>query len=452
MNSVAVQQKRFAKFAPSNNSTTGYSPNGSQPIIRFSIADTKATADMKNARLNFRLRVLRAANTEVAVADDVNIDRRVMASGVIDQVIVSSRRYGNQLESVHNYGRLNSAWYDSNYSPKQMWCNQNLQTRSIGIGKADCFHSTGENVATLTNMGDQWARKQLFLNGNAGAQPPSSKDASMIDCSIPLHLGMFQSDDINLDAVGGLEIAIFLTRESFLLNGSGNNPPTAASSYQLHDVSLSVPLLYYSAAEIAAQNAQPEKAITFMNWTSIYSVLDSTFTSIAHRLNLNNLLSSIHNTQPTASINTFANNNFALRDSGIEQLTFLKDGVKNPLEKTTIVDTPANQNINQRGTKQVEVLTEALGAYKNPIDVLYSQVTGENVTGPAAIAQGHHQLGVNYDPSGGVGINVAGTISYDIQTKLQQLANATLTEPYAFYSFYLSKQGYLINQNGMIPI
>ncbi len=57
MNSIATQQKRFAKFAPSNNSTTGYSPNGSQPIIRFSIADTKATAERKNDRYNFILRV-----------------------------------------------------------------------------------------------------------------------------------------------------------------------------------------------------------------------------------------------------------------------------------------------------------------------------------------------------------------------------------------------------------
>ena len=57
MNSIAVQQKRFIRLAPSNNSTTGYSPNASQPIIRFSVADTMATADMKEARLNFRLRV-----------------------------------------------------------------------------------------------------------------------------------------------------------------------------------------------------------------------------------------------------------------------------------------------------------------------------------------------------------------------------------------------------------
>ena len=89
MNSIAVQQKRFIRLAPSNNSTTGYSPNASQPIIRFSVADTMATADMKEARLNFRLRVnpTGAADSQVAITDDFNIDRRVVQSVTADMIL-----------------------------------------------------------------------------------------------------------------------------------------------------------------------------------------------------------------------------------------------------------------------------------------------------------------------------------------------------------------------------
>ena len=98
MNSVAVQQKRFVKLSPSNNSTTGYSPDSSQPIIRFSVADTMATANMKDARLSFKIRVDKTGGAaSVAEADDFNIDSSVGMCSVIDQCIVSSRRYGTQL-------------------------------------------------------------------------------------------------------------------------------------------------------------------------------------------------------------------------------------------------------------------------------------------------------------------------------------------------------------------
>ena len=73
-NSVAVQQKRFLRLTPSNNSSSGYSPVGSQPIIRFSLADTQALGLLKDARLNFRLKVEKTAGAAVALADDFNVD------------------------------------------------------------------------------------------------------------------------------------------------------------------------------------------------------------------------------------------------------------------------------------------------------------------------------------------------------------------------------------------
>ena len=124
MNSIATQQKRYIRLAPSNNASQGFAPESSQPIIRFSVADTQAIANMKEARLNFRLRVTKAANTPIVFGDDINIDSRVGVSGIIDQILINSRRYGSSLEQVHNAGRLNSQIYDSLHSPKQMMCNQ----------------------------------------------------------------------------------------------------------------------------------------------------------------------------------------------------------------------------------------------------------------------------------------------------------------------------------------
>ena len=452
MNSVASQQKRNIRLAPSNNSTQGYSPSASQPIIRFSVADVMATADMRDARLNFRVRVNPDgnANSQVAVGNDFNIDRRVGLAGVVDQVIVSSRRYGSQLEAVHNMGRLNSAWYDSLYSPKQMMSNNNLQTRAVGYGRYDKMDGNASSVNTLSDNGWLYSRKQLITGGNSA----TGKSSDLLDCSIPLHLGLFQSSDVNLNTVGGLEIAIYLQRESFLFNGTGNNPPTSASTYTLFDVSLTIPLLYYNAQQIQALNAQPEKAVSFMRWTSIYSVIDSTFTSIAHRLTLRSLLSSIHNFQPTQAINDVANNNFALRGLGMNELTVLRDGVKFPYEKTTVVDKAANNElINIRGTTEAEINNEAISAYRNPRDILYSQVIPENLIGVAAQAEGHHHMGVNYDLAAGSGLDVAGVISYDINSKTEAVTGAAPdgsgTESYAFYSFYLDKQTLIASPQGI---
>ena len=411
-----------------------------------------ATADMKSARLNFRIRInpTGGAASAVDVGNDFNIDRRVGMAGILDQVIVSSRRYGSQLEAVHNMGRLNSAWYDSLYSPKQMMANENLQTRAVGYGRYDRNSGSYSSPTTLSDGGNKYMRKQL----NTGTGSATGKSEDLLDCSIPLHLGLFMSQDVNLNTVGGLEIAIYLQKENFLFNGTGTGAPVAASAYTLYDVSLTIPLLYYNSNQIAQLQSQPEKAVQFNRWTSIYGVLDSTFTSISHRLTLKSLLSSIHNFQPTQAINSTANNNFALKSIGLNELTVLQNGVKNPYEKTTIVDKKANDTlINVRATTESEVNNEAISAYRAPRDVLYSQVMPENLVGVAANNEGHHHVGVNYDLSAGSGLDIAGVIGYDIKSKLEQqtMPNPVPTqqESYAMYSFYLDKQTLMITPNGI---
>ena len=471
MNSISVQQKRFIRLTPSNNSTAGFSPDASQPIIRFSVADTMASANMQDARLNFRLRVVRSGVQPIALTDDFNIDRCLNGCSILDQVIISSRRYGNQIEAVHNLGRLNSSWYSSLYSPKQMLGNVNMNCRSIGKGR---YNGRNANVglgATISDNYMQLQRKYLVTAGAAIGGAVSSKQgwnqgvgaaggsglaqgAGYLDFSIPLHVGFFQNQDVNLNQVGGLEITLYLAQSRSLFFGTGNNAPSTQSTYQITDVNMTIPLLYYNSQQIQAQLSQPQSVVSFMTWTSIYSVLDSTFTSIAHRLALKGLLSSIHNTQPTQAINSLEHNNHALINSGIQQLTFLRDGVKNPYEKTMIPTENRALLTSNLSCTNPEILNEYLSAYRNPRDILYSQVIPENINGRSNTVQGVYGLGANYDPSAGAGISISGTISYDIQTKLEDITtpNSNGTESYAFYSYYLSRQDYVVTSQGMSPV
>ena len=437
MNSVAVQQKRYIKLAPSNNSSTGYAPESSQPIIRFSVADTQAVANMKEARLNFRLRVTKAANTPIVIGDDINIDSRVGLSGIIDQILINSRRYGSSLEQVHNAGRLNSQVYSSLHSP-----NHNLQTRGIGYGRLNGMIVRQNRANLLNDENARYMRRQLITSGTA-----TGKSYELLDCSIPIHCGLFFSEDLDLNKVGGLEIAIFLQKSSFLFNGAA---VPAAMNYSLQDVSLSIPLLYKSANQIQIDSQSGQGVVEYMAYTSIYSVLDSTFSSIAHRLNMRSLLSSVHNFQPTAAINDRSKNNFALLDSGLEELTFMKDGQRYPMEKTAIVDVNRASPQRNRATTQPEVLHDALSSFRNYKDILYSQVVPQLLKGvPANLNIGMYSIGVNYAPQTGSGIDVSGVISYDIQTKLESTADPTQTEPYALYSFYLDKKSLVITPNGI---
>ena len=475
MNSVAVQQKRFIKITPSNNASGGFSPDGAQPIIRFSVADTMASADMSQARVNFKLRVSDDGTNAVAPTNDFNIDKGVNGCAVIDQVIVSSRRYGNQIEAVHNLGRLNSSWYTSLYSPKQMATNVNMNCRSIGKGNYSLKNNSLGLGALVNDPASILQRKYLVTNNTTTAQgavvaqrnwnqgsgvvagagslsAANATSAGYLDFSIPLHLGFFQSSDVNLNQVGGLEIVLYLDQSRNLFYGAG---VASTSTYSITDVSLTIPLLYYNSQQIAAQAQQQQSVLSFMYWTSVYSVLDSTFNSIAHRLSLKGLLSAIHNLQPTITINNTNNDNHALYNPGIRVLTFLRDGVKNPYEKSMIPNENRALALANKSCTYAEILNEYLSAYRNPRDINYTQVIPENLVGRGSVVEGVFGLGQNYDPSAGAGVDINGTISYDIESKLEKVSgtpNAAQTEPYAFYSYYLSRQDYIVSPQGMSSV
>lgn len=429
-NSVAVQQKRFIRLAPSNNSSSGYGPIGSQPIIRFSVADTQAIALLKDARLNFKVSVTKDGGA-VALGDDVNIDPVLGFCSAVDQLIVSSRRFGTQIEQVVNVGRLESSFYRSKYSPKMMSASQYHGSKAVGIGRFNRFSGSTISKTASADLRLRAQRKAL---------------ARQQECSLPFHTGVFLSEPLDLSMSGGLEIEVYLQKPEAMFFGS--DADISKMNYTLTDVSLTMPLIYKSSDMIAS--TPPESVIEFLNWTSLYSVLDSSVSSIAHRLYLSGLVSAIHNVLPTAQINNTAYNQFALKSVGAERLTFLRDGQRNPLEKTTIVQDDFDKLVEDKSTTYPEVLSEYLSAFGPVRDLVYSQVIPENIKGIVSSRQGVEGLGCNYSPESS-GINVSGVLSIDLQSKLEDVTGSqpTQIEPYALYSFYLSRQGYLASPQGL---
>lgn len=431
-NSVAVQQKRFIRLTPSNNSTS-FGPKGAQPIIRFSIADTQALALLKDARLNFTFNPdSDGAGAKPAQADDFNVDDSVGLCSIMDQVIISSRRFGNTLEQVVNLGRLESAYYRSKMSPKMEASNMYNLSGAVGRGRYNRFSGSFTSSTTEADTRNIMERKASLIASR--------------DCSIPFHAGMFLQDrPSDLNAVGGLELAVYLTKPEALYFGTGTNSPDDASSYTLTNVSLTLPLLYKSAEMINA--TPPEQVIEFLSWTSLYSVLDSTVSSISHRLYLSGLVAGIHNVLPTNEINDVASNQYGLKNPVVQRLTFLRDGQRNPLEKTTIVQENSTATIEDASSSYPEVINDYMGAWGPTKDQVYSQVMPENLKG-VANRSGVFGIGCNYSPDS-AGINMSGVLGIDLQSKIQAPENASNTTPYALFSYYLSREAYVSTPMGL---
>ena len=427
-NSIAVQQKRFIQLTPSNNSSTGYGPIGSQPIIRFSVADTQALALLKDARLNATITVT-ANSAAVGLDKDINIDPVLGMCAVMDQVIVSSRRFGTQIEQVVNLGRLESAYYRSRYSPKMMASHAYHETKAVGLGRYNRWAGTTVASSQVTDLRAVASRKSI-------AKPQ--------EISLPFHVGMFLTDSpTDLSAVGGLELAVYLQKPEAMFFGAD----AASMNYTLTNVSLTVPLLYKSSDMIA--QTPPESVIEFLNWTSMYSVLDSTQSSIAQRLYLTGLVAGIHNSLPTAQLNSYSANQFGLKSIGVERLTFLRDGQRAPLEKTMIVqdDRNTNRSVEDQSTTYPEVLREYLSAWGPVRELKYSQVIPELVKG-IADRSGVVGIGCNFSPEAS-GVNVSGVLSIDVQSRLQDSTDVSLIQPYALFSFYLSRQAFVASPAGL---
>lgn len=428
-NSVAVQQKRFIRLAPSNNSSTGYGPVGSQPIIRFSVADTQALALLKDARLNAKISVT-VGGAAPTIGQDINIDQVNGFCSAIDQVIVSSRRFGTQIEQVVNMGRLESSYYRSKYSPKMMSSHAFHSSRAIGIGRQNRWEGLGIDESRITDPTLKAQRRSII---------------SQKSVSLPFHVGMFLTDEpVDLSVVGGLELAVYLQKPEAMFFGGA---ATTSMDYTLTDVHLTVPLIYKSSDMIS--QTPPEQVIEFLNWTSLFSVLDSTVSSIAYRLYLSGLVAGIHNMLPTAQINSYGNNQFALKSVGTERLTFLRDGQRAPLEKTMVVEDSTSAITIDKATTYPEILTEYLSAWGPVRDTRYSQVIAQNVKG-IVNRSGVMGLGCNYSPNG-AGINVSGVLSLDVQSKIEDETGAApgQIEPYALYSFFLSRQAFVASPAGL---
>ena len=199
----------------------------------------------------------------------------------------------------------------------------------------------------------------------------SGADGNVIgeDCSIQLYAGMFQSQNLDLRLLGGLEIEITLAPDSNVFFNAGAN-----SGYEISDVVLNAPLLYKSASQMAQPSAPSQ--LEFLTWSSLYNVIQSTNATITNKVGLRGCLSMVQKFVPVKYLNNYGQqesantvegaNAFNGWNIGIKRITFHRNGQRYPNEYQIITErgdgNPSDEVIKE---KNPQVIVNSFSSFEN---------------------------------------------------------------------------------------
>jgi hypothetical protein len=131
-------------------------------------------------------------------------------------------------------------------------------------------------------------------------------------------------------------------------------------------------------------------------------------------------------------------------------------GVRSPKEWTFMPsrerDTDSLNDIAEN-VNYSQIVDEYLGAYRNPRDVYFSGLIGQNIRGMAGLKDGSFGMGTAYSPQSGAGITQQGNITMNVITKSQDPDKTDLaTTQFGVHNFYLARQDLLINPSQGIQV
>jgi hypothetical protein len=447
---IATQIKRYTKITPSNASGNGvFSFSGGNPVIRFSIAEQDAFLLAPETRLQFTLKAFtdtaRANNVQNGSA--INIDPKIGVQSLIQTLTISSRRYATSIcEQIHNYNQLVSIAHPALSSTRDLLTQKTHEQLCVGQGIYNRSQQGQRQellVADVANM--KTLQRKYIQCGGTTAQNIG------VDCSIQLYAGMFQSNNIDLRLMGGLEIEITLAPDSNVFFNA-----SATTNYTIENVVLNAPLLYKNANEMAMGGQA--QTLEFLTYSSLYNVAQSTSATITNKVGLRGALSMLQKFVPIAYLNNAGQqadanansgaNAFSGWNVGVRRLTFHRNGQRYPNEYQILTErgngNPAAEVIHE---KNPQVIVNSLSAFENYKDVKHSHITSQNL---ATRQENNYFLGVSFDQISGQGIDLSGgTISTELEATLQDPSD-DVAKPFGVFTFFLNKNTLVIQPNQRI--
>jgi len=273
--------------------------------------------------------------------------------------------------------------------------------------------------------------------------------------SLQLNSALLNSS-LSLDQIGGLHLQVYL-KENVGSVFWGEDVNTSTANYRISNVSITVPVIYKSQDQIAMEKSNPQPAISFLSWVNIYNVIQNTgANSLNNRVSLKGLVSVIQNSLPVSHISNSAYNEDSLfAFGGVKEMSMSRMGVRSPKEWTFMPsrerDTDSLNNVAEN-VNYSQIIDEYLGAFRNPRDVYFSGLIGQNIRG-FAMKDGVFGMGTAYSPQSGAGITQQGNITMNLITKAQDPDKTDLASTqFGVHNFYLARQDLLINPSQGIQV
>ena len=434
--------KQYLSIACSNGNSGVFGFSQGTPQLRFDVAD-RGVLQGQELRFQGTLKVVQNADNETppVLATDVNFDAYTGAQGVIQTLEISSRAYSSRaLETIQNYPRLCASLYSALHSKSQYSSQLFHEQMTKGRGfDSDAERNDTNSQVSISNVGQTKSQRK----------PTMYKDGVSFD--MRLTCGMFMSQDIDLEMLGGLTIEMTLAPDSNVLSGAN------ASDYHyiIENPRIIVPIMDKSPqAQMDLANS-PSSTMSFLSYTSLYNTITSTDNQIVHRTNLRGVVSSFQNYVPVKFINNYANNGLGQYNPAIKQLTFHKGASRFPLEYSILVQNDPTKAPATQKTLYPQVLVNYLSAFRNWRDIKKSCVNSymsnmeqTNRSGGAVSGIGCWGTGCSYDSVSGAGVSANNdTLGFEIQSSLSDPSDAdsTAQTPYAVYTYYLCRNQVRVN-------
>ena len=444
---LVTQQKRFVKLTPTNNSSNKWSYTNGNNIIRFSIAEQDAYLLANQVELQFNFKVFRdvAKTTLIKNADGLNIDEKTGVEGVIQTLTISSRRYATSIcEQIRNWNQLVAIAKPALSSKRDVLTQHNHSNGAVGLG---VYSRKEEDIDQFSLDNERTYDKHLQRKVYQCEGTPAQYEGR--DCSINLYSGMFTSmPQLDLRLMGGLEIEIELASDLNFFFNQGLATPLATDSvnYELSNVILNCPLLYKNASQLGS-GVQPS-SMSFLTWSSLYNVAQSTDTTISNKVGMRSVLSMVQKFLPVSHVNNIAQRAFAGYNPGIKRLTFHRNGQRYPLEyeiKTERADgNPDTEAIHE---KNPQIMINSLSAFQNYKDIKHSHITSQNLQDRE---NAPYYIGCSFDQISGQGIDLTGgTVATELVSTLQDPADNT-PKPFGVFTFFLNKNTLVVQPNQRI--
>lgn len=433
--------KQYLSIACSNGNSGVFGFSEGTPQLRFDISN-RGLLQAQELRFQGTLKVVHnSTGNPPAYNTNVNVDAMSGVQGVIQTLDISSRAYSSRaLETIQNYPRLASAFTSALHSKSQYSSNLTHEEMAKGRG-----------VDTYSERTDTNAQTPLKAVNQTLAQRKPLLETDGVEFNMRLMCGMFMSQDIDLEMLGGLTVEMTLAPDSNFLNGTG----ASDYHYKIENPRLVVPVLEKDQASQLALAQNPSPTMSFLSFTSLYNTLTSTDNQIVHRTNLRGVISSFQSYIPVSYINNFAQNGLGQHNPSIQKLTFHRGSARFPLEYSIQPPQDPSKNPSTQPTTNGQLLLNYLDAFRNFRDVKKSLVS-KNTTDYAntSTGLGVFGTGVSYDPVSNAGVNATtDTLGFEIQSSLVNPSNpAGAPVPYAVYSYYLCKNVISVNAGTGITV